>query len=201
MIEYIVPAFSVIPIYFYFSGEKYSDNKYVKKIFKNFVWVYSQFEIHLKPTDESSENVVLESIIKMDNYNFHEYRLKHNEKNYYITLVNNDNQIHNIKLEKLQKNIEKKVENKNLIVHCSLINKDEDIVLDVTEDFRKFKFYYDEQCGESYVKYFLEYLKKKYNTLDLSNLTLMIYKNDEQFTELRHNIENLYTKTFLEILN
>lgn len=205
----IVSIFSAIPVYFYLSGEKYHENYIVNKLFRQAVWAYSQFEMGFSSVKryigENEQDLVLESVIKMNGYNFYEYKIYHNEKNYFITLINLDNEeIHNMKLESLRENLEKKIDNKNLIVHCSLINKHDDIVLDVTNDFRKFKFYYDEHKNEictPRVQYFFEYLQKKYDTLDLSDLSLMIYKNDEQFTELKHNIENLYTKTFFELLN
>lgn len=211
----IVSLISAVPFYFYITGRAYSDSATIKKIFKNFVWVYSKIEIGLDNTkkyinddDYTKNKLELESVIKMEDYNFYEYKLRHNEKNYYITLINSQNdiqdKIHECKLNILKQNIEKKINNKNLIVHCSLVNKDDDIVLDVTNDFRKFKFYYDEHKQDEYtlyLKYFFEYLKMKYTELDLTDLSLMIYKNDEQFTELRHSIENLYAKTFFEILN
>lgn len=211
MIAYIFgPLFSIVsavPLYFYLTGQKYSDNSTVKRIFKNFVWVYTKLEIGyneiIGDKIKDQEQLELESVIKTDNYNFYEYKISFNNKNYYVTLINFDKEDkhHEMKLEKLRNNLETKINNKNLIVHCSLVNDQDDIILDVTEDFRKFKYYYDEHENESYMKYFFEYLQQKYDNLDLSGLSLMIYKNDEQFTELKHNIENLYTKTFFDVLN
>lgn len=222
MIAALLSVVSAIPLYFYFTGEKYSDNRVIKKLFKNFVWIYTKFEIASDNlikyvAEEPEEEIVLQSVIEMEDYSFYEYKIRYKEHSYYITLVNeNGNNHYQLKLEKLKQNLEKKLDNKNLIVHCSLVNADDDIVLDVTEDFRKFKYYYDENKEKTennldiksehssytpYTKYFFEYLQNKYPKLDLHDLSLMIYKNDEQFTELRHRIENLYTKTFWELLN
>lgn len=204
----ILSVISAVPLYFYLTGARYSDNKVVKRLFKNFVWAYTKLQIAsdyiLDDTTENGE-IVLQSVIEMEHYNFCEYKIRYNQHDYYITLINEKGKaLHELKLEKLKQNLQNKIDNKNLIVHCSLVNEEDDIVLDVTEDFRKFKFYYDEEIGEEYTpytKYFFEYLQNKYSELDLSNLSLMIYKNDEQFTELRHNIENLYTTTFRQLLN
>lgn len=89
---------------------------------------------------------------------------------------------------------------RNKIVHCSLQNEQNDILLDLTNIFRRFIFHFDKNDKYSKMKYFFNYLESLKNVKEINSLYFVVYKNDDHFTETRHIIKDILDKDYKDFL-
>lgn len=103
-----------------------------------------KFNIYL----EKIENNVYKYVVNVDN------------KNYIINLFEP------LKINTTKEDCKEIIENRNLITHCCLIDTLDNYLLDITEDFRKFSFYFTKDmevnmdCTTKLVGDVFEFLKK-----------------------------------------
>ncbi len=112
------------------------------------------------------------------------YRVVYNEKTFHINVVNTKEPTRKLKMN----DVRECIKHKNKIVHCSIVNDDGDIVLDATTYIREFVLYFESCTEESRLNYFISYLEDLHG-MNLSDYKLMIYLNDEFFTERTYSIQ------------
>lgn len=126
------------------------------------------------------------------------YRVTYNEKTFQINVVNTT--INKKPKRKLTMNdVRECIKHKNKIVHCSIVNDDGDIVLDATTYVREFVLYFESSTEESRLHYFISYLEDIHG-MSLSEYKLMIYLNDEFFTERTYVIQERRDSYLKDIL-
>lgn len=90
------------------------------------------------------------------------------------------------------------LENRNMIVHAN-ISKGDNILLDITKDFRKFSFYFESELS---FDIFLQYLDKmlcKGYSFDVNDCDIILYLNDIEFTECKYEMKQARQKSFYEL--
>lgn len=143
----------------------------------------------------------------LNDYVMGKYHLIENDKTHTIVFVSTCNNKLFKHVTDFKMNIGKNLENKNLIVHCSISDDKNNIIMDLTELFRRFCYYYDKHHTlHGFFKYIDDH-KKQFNKnmvyVDIYDYNLNIYLNDDTFTEISYPIKNLLdeNKSFYELLN
>jgi hypothetical protein len=85
--------------------------------------------------------------------------------------------------------------NKNLVVYCEIQNGDSGIDIDITENFKKFSYYYDKNIK---IHTFVNYINKDYPFFN--KITIYINGKDDIYPIEYDVNENFKNKTFKEIL-
>lgn len=94
------------------------------------------------------------------------------------------------------------MEKRSCIVYCGLSTSEGDFLCDLTEIFRRFVFYFEhDEENPGLLDYFLSYVKRMYPNIDEVATILEVHKNDDNFTEVRLPLIELYGKTFADILS
>jgi hypothetical protein len=165
-------------------------------ILENISRLYMYF---YKPRKDS----VLKQKTKIINENIYiESNIVYKDKDYNLVFVSDTNkEIYNDLVE-FNNNKINHILKKNMIVYASLNDINDNFVMDITDEIRKFCFYFDKQ---KHIGYFLHYLQDKYNDCNLikNNLkiyNLKIYKNDECFSENTYNIQDIMYTEFNKIM-
>ena len=145
----------------------------------------------------------------IENYQFQEYNVIVDDKDHQAIILNTNAFGED---DQFGKNISEKISNKNLIVHCSITNESNDILIDLTETFRHFFYHYEDQNVkmDGFFKYINEKYKDRYSLIEAElNLSdkfniygyiFTIYMNDDFFTEYNYNIMEIVDKSFYEVL-
>lgn len=147
---------------------------------------------------------------KSDNiYKTNTYRIKDNYFTEYNVVKDDKNHIMILKHEEIYKDVNIKINNKNLIVYSGLVDnkKDDknddknddksDDDIDITEIFRKFFYYYD---TDKSINYFLDYINEHLNLNGYNDYHLVIYLNNDELTERKYLISELKNKTFNDLI-
>ena len=146
------------------------------------------------------------TLIKSDiigKYNIQLYDVVHNNKTHNIIFVNETgNETETCtEIKDFRSNIDNYLLNKNMIVHCSITDKDKhnDIIVDTTEEFRKFCYYYEK--GVILLPFFnhiQNYVRNKGNNhrnifddINIFDYDFTIYLNDSEFTEYTYKIRDI----------
>jgi hypothetical protein len=134
-----------------------------------------------------------QNIKKVGNVNIYEYEIKNdNEINKFKTFNKKLNKIEKKQLEKINKM-------KNKILHMSLINKEMEILIELTNEIKEFSYHFDKKNSFN-LDLFLEYIKKMKNIeIDYMNNYLLIH--DEELNELKIELNNIKNTNINEILN
>ena len=166
-------------IFFSFGGYIYFYKKSIVKFILKKLFLISIYFLKLyykykyKKQDDS---------ISKDSKNHNEYNIVQDNKTFNVILNKSD-------LQEFKRNIKCYLHDRNLIVHCSIINELGDILIDTTNCFRKFSFYFK---TDQTLLIFNEYLQTKYPDIFYGNGNyLVLYLN--------HFNSNLF-KDFLSIL-
>lgn len=129
-----------------------------------------------------------------------EFDIVYKDKDYNLVFVSDTNkEIYN-DLVDFNNNKINHILKKNMIVYASLNDTNDNFIMDITDEIRKFCFYFDKQ---KHVGCFLHYLQDKYINLIKNNLkiyNLKIYKNDEYFSENTYNIQDIMYIEFNKIM-
>lgn len=130
---------------------------------------------------------------KVGNVNIYEYEIKHeNEINKFKTFNKKLNRIEKTQLDKINKM-------KNKILHMSLINKEMEILIELTNEIKEFSYHFDKQNSFN-LDLFLQYIQKMKNIeIDYMNNYLLIH--DEELNELKLELHNIKNVNINEILN
>lgn len=100
----------------------------------------------------------------------------------------------------LESELRTKNELRNMIVSCSLQHQNDETLVELTDDVRKFVYHFDRNDEKSGLKYFLKYIENKYKLQMTDEWDLVFYINDDDFTERRITMDEAMLKSFLEVL-
>ena len=146
---------------------------------------------------------------KLDDYVMDKYHLIENDKTHTVVFMSNCNNALYKHIIDFKKDITSGLENKNLIVHCSISDDDNNIIMDLTELFRRFCHYYDKDYTlHGFFKYIEEHkreFKKNMSHVNIYDYNLIVYLNDNLFTEVSYPIrvilnENIKFSELLQIV-
>ena len=137
-----------------------------------------------------------------DKYALDEYNVINNDKTYHVILVGRSNNKLYQDIIHFKKDVSNNLDNRNVIVHCSITNNNNDIVIDITEIFRRFVFYFNNEGSDINIDVLAIYINHKYNNVvDENEHNLTIYMNDNCFTEYIYPLKDISNDTFYNILN
>lgn len=164
---------------------------------KLYTIIYSYFNKKNKINKIISKNI--------GNLKIEEYEIFLNDKKHDTILIASSSIELTEQFNELIKNISNVLQNKNKIVYCNVVNQDGDIVVELTNIFRKFFYYFDKQDFnmEIFFDYVQEYLNNnndKYNCINIYNHDFIVYLNDDSFTELGYEIKSIKEKSIIDIL-
>jgi hypothetical protein len=128
---------------------------------------------------------------------FTEYDVVFNEKEYNFVLFSDYNRrSYNDVL--IGNNIGNNIDKRNLIVHSSIQNDMGEILFDITNDLRKFSFYFDKNVK---LNMFFDFLddKKIKKRVNINDYNIILYMNDDNFTEKVYKIKEIYNTDFVTI--
>lgn len=121
-------------------------------------------------------------------YIIKEYDVVYNNKSHSIIFTRHNKNNGNInEQDDFQSNITKYLLNKSMIVNCSITNNNGDIIIDTTEDFRKFCYYYKK---EVILLPFFNCIQNKIESECIFDYNFTIYLNDSEFTEYNYCIRD-----------
>jgi hypothetical protein len=105
----------------------------------------------------------------------------------------------------LLSNISCAIEDKNKIVYCSVVNEDGDIIIELTNMFRNFFYYFDKDDFKmsAFFDYVQDYIDERsdiYNDINIYDFDFIVYLNDLTFTELGYTIKYIGDKSISELL-
>jgi hypothetical protein len=128
-----------------------------------------------------------------------------NSKKNNIVLVAESSRSLTEQFNELVKNINEKLQNKNKIVYCSIVNENGDIIIELTNMLRSFVYYFDKEDFKlsiffDYVQDYLDARTDIYDGLNVYDFDLIIYLNDLTFTELGYKINYIKDKSIIDIL-
>jgi hypothetical protein len=101
--------------------------------------------------------------------------------------------------------MEDNIMNKDLIVHCNISNDDE-LVVELTNIFRKFCYYFDKDYTlDIFIEYLHDYISENYSDMQHINIykyNLCVYLNDNEFSEKAFSLKTVINegKTFKELI-
>lgn len=133
------------------------------------------------------------------------YHHSHNEiTEYEVTVKNN---VHKLKFLNddfntflQENNIGNILDNKNKILHCCLINKEGELLLDCTEELRSFRYYLTTTNEKLTWIMFLYHITSLHSEpIVLDNCILMLCKNDDDLSELNLDLQNYDLNSFIQI--
>ena len=186
----------------------------IRKIFKLFVklikWKIDNFN-YIKQDCFTSTRCDI-----VGKYNIQRYDVVHNNKTHNIIFVNetgnetgNESETVN-EINDFRSNIDNYLLNKNMIVHCSITGKvtgkvtekvtetGKDDIIDTTEEFRKFCYYYEK--GVILLPFFnhiQNYVRNKGDKdMNIFEYDFTIYLNDSEFTEYTYSIRDILHCSF-----
>jgi hypothetical protein len=125
-----------------------------------------------------------------------------NDKTYKINIVSSESSPHPI-MSMSEEILDKVVIQRNKLVHCSLMNDAEEMLIDTTEFIRRFAYHFeDDNRSNSAIRHFIQAISKEINVSvnELEQVNLSIYLNDELFTEKLLKVSDIMEKTYAEIL-
>lgn len=160
--------------------------KVLMTIVKMCTWVYDK----CNQTGCKLQHV---NTIRINDKNFQHYNAYIKNKKYKLKTISDEIVEFN--------DVVKVFDNRKSIVHCSLTNDKEDILVDLTCVFREFVYHFDKEDNiYDFIEYVVEYNKLDFGKMDKKTTYLVMYKNDDNFTEIKHKLEELEEKTFKYVL-
>ena len=185
-----------------FSGCYYFRRFLFRKIFiysffiiKNILSLYTYYKKYKKDTNNI---LYIRSCKTIDDYRVEEYEISVVDKNHKIIFVSKDGKSFDKDISNFKRNILTKLQNKMMIVHCSITNENGDIIIDITNVFRFFCYYFDTDME---IRILFRYIQSMYSMLNIYDNNLTIYLNDNEFTELVYKIQESEYMTFSKILS
>lgn len=155
---------------------------------KGYIYFYG---IGNKPNKITHNKFIKIDNISDDSIYIHEFYC-HNKKD--LNIISNNTKIQKYIIDDVT------YELRNKIVHCSLQNEQSEILLDLTNIFRKFVFYFDKDVEYSKLVYFFKYVENVYNIQNVDLLYFVVYKNDTSFTETKYRISDILEKNYNFVL-
>lgn len=142
---------------------------------------------------------------KIGDLQIEEYEIYLNDKKHDIILLANTSIKLTEQFNDLVLNVYNKLQNKNKIVYCNVTNEDGDVIIELTNIFRKFFYYFDKYDFklEMFFDYVQEYLNENkhiYNGINIYDYDFIVYLNDDSFTELGYKIKYIKEDSINDIL-
>lgn len=135
-----------------------------------------------------------DKMIRVKNTNgFAEYKVTLSDKEYNIVFFSE------VDVLDFKTSITDNINKRNLIVHSSITDDKGEIIYDITDYMRRFCFYFDKNVK---LNRFFEFLKVEMQQMPNTELTkynLMLYMNDDLFTEKIYSIKTIYNTDFKSI--
>jgi hypothetical protein len=176
---------------------------YRRFILLNFIWLcFNVYKLKryisglfFKPIKDSVEKNFCKIINK---HIYTEYKITQDENEYVMIFVSDTNRMLYNDLVEFNKNKKDMILHKNKIVFAGITDENDQVLFDITNEFRKFCFYFDKQIG---VNYFLDYFMYIQIDVDILDNYLTIYMNDEDFSQKKYSIKQISDKDFSDILS
>jgi hypothetical protein len=145
-----------------------------------------RIERRLKKTKPILNKMTQKTSITIDNVIFTEYDVIFNEKEYNFVLSSDFDVL------EFEKSIGNNIDKRNLIVHASITNDMGEILFDITNNLRRFSFYFDRRVKFNRFFDFFHYE-------NIADYNIMLYMNDDDFTEKVYKIKEIYNTDFRTI--
>ena len=156
-----------------------------------------RIERRLKKMKPISNKITHHTSTTINDIIFTEYDVVFNEKEYNFVLFSDYNRrSYNDVL--IGNTIDNNINKRNLIVHSSITNDMGEILFDITNDLRKFSFYFDKNVKLNMFFDFLDHIKNK-KRVNINDYNIMLYMNDDNFTEKVYKIKEIYNTDFVTI--
>jgi hypothetical protein len=164
---------------------------------KLYSFIYSYFNKKNKINKIKSKNI--------ENLQIEEYEIFFNDKKHNTVLIASSSIKLTEQFNELVANMYNNLQNKNKIVYCNVVNEDGYLVIELTNMFRKFFYYFDKQDFKmkiffDYVQEYLNDNKDIYNGINIYDYDFIVYLNDDSFTELGYKIKYIKEKSINDIL-
>jgi hypothetical protein len=157
------------------------------------LWIYKwRIECRLKKIKPIQNQITHQTSTTINDSCFTEYDVIFNEKEYNFVMFSDFDVL------EFEKSIGNNIDKRNLIVHSSITNDMGEILFDITSDLRKFSFYFDKHVK---LNMFFDFLddKKIKKRVNITDYNIMLYMNDDNFTEKVYKIKEIYNTNFVTI--
>lgn len=170
-------------------------------------WVLSRYIIKLYYYIKRRRNNRMYKVEskKLNGYFMETYNLIKDDKDYKVMFMSKDKKDINVHFNDFKANMEDNIMNKDLIVHCNISNDDE-LVVELTNIFRKFCYYFDKDYKlDIFIEYLHDYISENYSDMQHINIykyNLCVYLNDNNFSEKAFSLKTVINegKTFKELI-
>ena len=157
------------------------------------LWICKwKIERRLKRMQKTLNKMTHKNKTIINNAVFTEYDVTFNEKEYNVVFfMEND-------VVEFRKSIGANIDKRNFIVHASITDDMGEVLFDITDDLRRFSFYFDRHVQ---LNGFFDFLQqeKKNECVKLTDYNVMLYMNDDVFTEKVYKIKEVYSTSFKKI--
>lgn len=171
------------------------------------LWVLSTYTIKLYYYIKKRRNNRMYKVEskELNGYFMEMYNLIKDDKDYKVMFMSKDKKDINVQFNDFKANMEDNIMNKDLIVHCNISNDDE-LVVELTNIFRKFCYYFDKDYTlDIFIEYLHDYISENYSDMQHINIykyNLCVYLNDNEFSEKAFSLKTVINegKTFKELI-
>lgn len=165
---------------------------YRRFVFFNFlksVLLIFKWKIHLSRSFTKNDDKILNnSCCVIDNLLYVYYKITYNEKDFdqiYVSKTNSDT-------VRFEKNIIESLCKRNWIVHANITDFNSNILFDVTDEFRKFCYYFgtDTDLNVFYRWFDKTIVENVGSDINIYDCYLVVFLNDDNFSETKIEIKN-----------
>jgi hypothetical protein len=171
---------------------------FVKQVMLYILLGISRIILNIKFKWESltkNMGITYEKVDEIDDLYVHIYKIIDDEyKEHNVIILRNTDLVKNTDMVKLMSRMEKK----NSIVHCNLIDQNDGTMIDLTSILRECIYHFEKE-DVLRVNDFLKYVCYK-NGIDkeiLNEMFLVVYLNDDDFTEMKYKVEDIMSDLYL----
>lgn len=177
-----------VTIFVGFLGYHYK--RYIKTLlFNGVLYGLKRVVLFYHYLNKKDDSIKPKKIVYIDDHHIiHEYEIVHNNKLHEMCFVSKkyDNEIVNEKLSKFNESKEEILLNRYKFLHCSIVDKDGNCIIDITNGIRAFVFYFDKDEYVCNIDHLLKYIVSKnpgLNKIEMDDHNILFYMNDDDFTE------------------
>ena len=169
-------------------------------VYYNFVnIVFFLFDVYFRLFKKVRDDELLRKNIRVIEKKIYvEYDIIYKDKDYKMLLVSDTNQDLYNELVELKNDYSNHILKKNKIVYASINDENDKMLIDITDEIRKFCFYFDRQ---KHMEYFFIYLQDYLGKNNIREHYLKIYKNDDDFSEVIYKVSDISKMDFCKIVS